>query len=120
MGNQLAKHESVKCCFYITVGLMQMCSVQAVQVRKCNYVPDTGRDYDPDSYHECTIFAGTVVRQVSGPSCIHASSLSATCLLHVCYMSGMHRLGDHAHLRIATSKACLALYGRKFEKCVDV
>lgn len=33
-------------------------------MRKCNYVPDPGKDYDPDSYTECTVFAGTVVRQV--------------------------------------------------------
>ncbi|KAL3131606.1 hypothetical protein ABBQ38_007903 [Trebouxia sp. C0009 RCD-2024] len=41
-----------------------MLSGEAVQVRKCNYVPDPGKDYDPDSYTECTVFAGTVVRQV--------------------------------------------------------
>lgn len=39
--------------------------LQAVQVRKCGYVPDAHVDYDPDSYHTCTVYAGTVVQQVS-------------------------------------------------------
>lgn len=37
-------------------------------MRKGNYVPDAGMDYDPDSHHECTIFAATVIRQVCGLS----------------------------------------------------
>ena len=43
-------------------------SVQAVQVRKSNFVPDAGMEYHPDSHHECTIFAATVIRQVCGLS----------------------------------------------------
>ena len=38
--------------------------MQAAQVRKSSYVADPGVDYDPDSYHACTIHAGTIVMQV--------------------------------------------------------
>ena len=38
--------------------------MQAVQVRKSSYVADKGMEYQPDLYHQCTVFAGTVVRQV--------------------------------------------------------
>ena len=41
--------------------------MQAVQVRKSSYVADKGISYNPDLCHECTVFAGTVVRQV----CVH-------------------------------------------------
>ena len=39
-------------------------SVQATQVRKSNYVPEKGVDYDPDKHHTCTVYAGTLVQQV--------------------------------------------------------
>ena len=39
--------------------------MQAAQVRKCNYVPEKGIDYDPDKNHTCTVYAGTVVQQVN-------------------------------------------------------
>ncbi len=42
--------------------------LQEAQVRKSSYVPDPGVDYDPDSYHSCTVYAGTIVRQVSTSS----------------------------------------------------
>jgi hypothetical protein len=38
--------------------------MQAAQVRKSNYVPEKGVDYDPDKSHTCTVYAGTVVQQV--------------------------------------------------------
>ena len=38
--------------------------MQAAQVRKSNYVPEKGRDYNPDKNHTCTVYAGTVVQQV--------------------------------------------------------
>ena len=38
--------------------------MQAAQVRKTNYVPEKGVDYDPDKSHTCTVYAGTVVQQV--------------------------------------------------------
>ena len=38
--------------------------MQAAQVRKSNYVPEKGMDYDPDKNHTCTVYAGTVVQQV--------------------------------------------------------
>jgi hypothetical protein len=48
------------------------CPLQAAQVRKSSYVPDVGADYDPDSYHTRTVYAGTVVQQVG--SCLDQSS----------------------------------------------
>ena len=49
--------------------------VQAAQVRKSSYEPDPGIDYDPDSYHTNTVYAGTTVRQVnctsSAVDCLH-------------------------------------------------
>ena len=41
-----------------------MLSGEAVQVRKSSYVPDEGVEYDPDNYHSCTVYAGTIVQQV--------------------------------------------------------
>ncbi|DBA71770.1 TPA: hypothetical protein ACH3X2_011036 [Trebouxia sp. C0005] len=41
-----------------------MLSGEAAQVRKSNYVPEKGMDYDPDKNHTCTVYAGTVVQQV--------------------------------------------------------
>ncbi len=38
--------------------------MQAKQVRKSGYVPDGTVDYDPDSHHGCTVYAGTKVQQV--------------------------------------------------------
>lgn len=47
---------------------MQLCVtailLQAAQVRKGSYSPDDGMQYHPESYHSCTIYAGTVVTQV--------------------------------------------------------
>lgn len=40
-----------------------MCA-QAAQVRKSSYIGDQDLPYHPDAYHECTVFAGTIVRQV--------------------------------------------------------
>lgn len=37
---------------------------QAAQVRKSSYIGNKGLPYLPDAYHECTVFAGTIVRQV--------------------------------------------------------
>ena len=34
-------------------------------MRKSSYVPDPGVDYDPDGYHTNTVYAGTIVQQVS-------------------------------------------------------
>lgn len=39
--------------------------LQAAQVRKACYVPDPGLDYDPEANRTCTVYAGTVVQQVS-------------------------------------------------------
>lgn len=39
--------------------------LQAAQVRKSSYVADPGVQYDPDKYHACTMYAGTVIQQVS-------------------------------------------------------
>ena len=55
-------------CSYIfawQANLYSCCGVQAAQVRKSSYVPDPGVQYDPDSYNSCTVYAGTIVRQVS-------------------------------------------------------
>lgn len=41
-------------------------SVQATQVRKTNYVPEKGVNYNPDKNHTCTVYAGTMVQQVTG------------------------------------------------------
>ena len=38
--------------------------MQAAQVRKSNYVPEKGMDYNPDKNHTCTVYAGTLVQQV--------------------------------------------------------
>lgn len=40
-------------------------TLQASQVRKSSYTPDEGVQYNPDAYHACTVYAGTVVNQVS-------------------------------------------------------
>ena len=37
---------------------------QAAQVRKSSYIGDKDLPYQPDAHHECTVFAGTIVRQV--------------------------------------------------------
>jgi len=39
--------------------------MQAAQVRKDSYMPEQGHVYDPDTCHACTIYAGTMVQQVS-------------------------------------------------------
>ena len=44
----------------------QHMSVQATQVRKTNYVPEKGVNYTPDKNHTCTVYAGTMVQQVTG------------------------------------------------------
>ena len=41
------------------------CAVQGKQVRKASYVPDRDVDYNPDNCHTCTLYAGTVLLQVS-------------------------------------------------------
>ena len=48
-----------------------MLSGEAVQVRKSSYVPDEGVEYDPDKYHSCTVYAGTIVQQVEHTSTLH-------------------------------------------------
>ena len=64
------------------------CVVQAAQVRKSSYVSDPGVQYDPDSYHTCTVYAGTIVQQVSTypKSCSKKGDLwsliSLQCLQH--------------------------------------
>ena len=40
-------------------------AMQAAQVRKDSYVPEPGHVYDPEACHACTIYAGTMVQQVS-------------------------------------------------------
>ena len=40
-------------------------AVQAAQVRKSHYVPDKGVEYDPEKHHTCTVYAGTIVQQVT-------------------------------------------------------
>ena len=35
---------------------------QAAQVRKSSYIGDKDLPYQPDAHHECTVFAGTIVR----------------------------------------------------------
>lgn len=42
-----------------------MVGLQASQLRKSNYVPEKGVDYDPDKANSCTVYAGTVVQQVT-------------------------------------------------------
>lgn len=44
---------------------------QASQVRKSNYVPEKGMEYDPDKNHTCTVYAGTMIQQVT----LHAPCL---------------------------------------------
>lgn len=39
--------------------------MQAAQVRKVRYAPKEGVQYDPDTFHGCTIYSGTHVQQVS-------------------------------------------------------
>lgn len=46
--------------------------MQAAQVRKSNYVPEKGLDYDPDKNHTCTVYAGTIVQQVNKRHAQHA------------------------------------------------
>ncbi len=50
--------------------------MQAAQVRKSNYVPEKGMDYDPDKNHTCTVYAGTVVQQVIGVYAQHGKLTS--------------------------------------------
>ena len=38
--------------------------LQAAQVRKSNYVPERGLDYDPETNSTSTVYAGTTVQQV--------------------------------------------------------
>ena len=38
--------------------------LQAAQVRKSNYVPERGLDYDPETNNTSTVYAGTTVQQV--------------------------------------------------------
>ncbi len=45
--------------------------MQAAQVRKSNYVPEKGMDYDPDKNHTCTVYAGTLVQQVMNMNAKH-------------------------------------------------
>lgn len=33
-------------------------------MRKSSYIGEEGLPYHPDAYHQCTVFAGTIVRQV--------------------------------------------------------
>ena len=53
----VAQHDQTGCSLSV--------ELQAAQVRKSGYVPDEGVEYHPDNYHTCTVFAGTIVRQVS-------------------------------------------------------
>jgi len=39
--------------------------MQATQVRKSNYVREKGVAYDPDKHRTCTVYAGTLVQQVT-------------------------------------------------------
>ena len=62
--------------------------LQAAQVRKSNYVPEKGVDYDPDKHHTCTVYAGTMVQQVSPqvPSVVQTlmNSLLTLCMQGPC------------------------------------
>lgn len=40
-------------------------ALQAAQVRKSNYVPEKGVDYDADKHSTCTVYAGTLIQQVA-------------------------------------------------------
>ncbi|KAL0032691.1 hypothetical protein WJX79_003604 [Trebouxia sp. C0005] len=41
-----------------------MLSGETAQMRKSSYIGEEGLPYHPDAYHQCTVFAGTIVRQV--------------------------------------------------------
>jgi len=41
--------------------------LQAEQLRKSAYVSAPGQDYDPEKDRSCTIYAGTMVQQVTIP-----------------------------------------------------
>ena len=58
-------------------------SLQAAQVRKSSYVPDPGVKYDPDRYHSCTIYAGTMVQQVRLNCMAHGRGQTA-CIYGTC------------------------------------
>ncbi len=47
--------------------------LQAEQLRKCAYVSAPDQNYDPEKDRTCTIYAGTMVQQVS-----------TTCVLLLC------------------------------------
>ena len=66
-----------------------MVLLQAAQVRKSNYVPEKGVDYDPDKHHTCTVYAGTMVQQVSPQTSSMVKTLIHTIL--ALYVRGPYR-----------------------------
>lgn len=47
-------------------------ALQAEQLRKCAYVSAPGQNYDPEKDRSCTIYAGTMVQQVTTTSLLFA------------------------------------------------
>jgi len=62
--NMHVRTQIMQCASHCLLCSNAVLRMQAAQVRKSNYVPEKGRDYDPDKNHTCTVYAGTVVQQV--------------------------------------------------------
>lgn len=72
--------------WHATKGLAAVCYprmvLQASQVRKSNYVPEKGLDYDPDKNHTSTVYAGTCIQQVHSDS-LFTDMLSCQCCIPI-------------------------------------
>lgn len=56
--------------------------LQASQVRKSNYVPEKGLDYEPDKNHTSTVYAGTCIQQVHSDY-LFADVLTCQCCIPI-------------------------------------
>lgn len=66
-------------------------ALQAAQVRKSNYVPEKGVDYDPDKHSVCTVYQGTIIQQVASRLPPLLTSLRSMLLgLQACCMQYRH------------------------------
>lgn len=73
---------SVVSGLHSTLQMLTAFVAQAEQLRKSAYVPEPGIDYDPDKHLTCTIYAGSMVSQVSLPGQSFLASRHTAAELH--------------------------------------
>ena len=91
--------------------------MQAVQVRKSQYVAEAGVDYDPDKHSTCTVYQGTMVQQVAifivpppppplpSPPAL-PSPPRIPCYQYQHHPASSHCMDVHIHVPLVNSKVC--------------